>query len=113
MKFLKSIQARDLTNIGGALQRIFSFLHVQRLALDIDRFGKLTLSVAFFWEQPREKVDIVHTCTATMDQGIRVLTEVSEGVLSTLFFARGIDKWLRLLVPPGTVKMWQYKAIFI
>jgi len=40
MKFLKSIQARDLTNIGGALQRIFSFLHVQRLALDIDRFGQ-------------------------------------------------------------------------
>lgn len=45
MKFLKSIQARDLTNIGGALQRIFSFLHVQRLALDIDRFGKLHLQL--------------------------------------------------------------------
>ena len=42
MRTLKSIQARDLTNIGGALQRVFSFLHVQRLALDIDRYGEVT-----------------------------------------------------------------------
>jgi hypothetical protein len=42
MRALKSVQARDLTNIGGALQRIFSFLHVQRLAHDIDRYGNLT-----------------------------------------------------------------------
>ncbi|KAH9549724.1 hypothetical protein CY35_10G033700 [Sphagnum magellanicum] len=40
MRALKSVQARDLTNIGGALQRIFSFLHVQRLAHDIDRYGQ-------------------------------------------------------------------------
>jgi integrator complex subunit 6 len=42
MRALKSVQARDLTNIGGALQRIFSFLHVQRLAHDIDRYGNPT-----------------------------------------------------------------------
>ncbi|CAM6046684.1 unnamed protein product [Sphagnum compactum] len=40
MRALKSVQARDLTNIGGALQRIFAFLHVQRLTLDIDRYGQ-------------------------------------------------------------------------
>lgn len=40
MRALKSVQARDLTNIGAAMQRIFSFLHVQRLSVDIDRFGK-------------------------------------------------------------------------
>lgn len=43
MRTLKSIRARDLTSIGGALQRVFSFLHVQRLALDIDRYGEVTL----------------------------------------------------------------------
>jgi hypothetical protein len=42
MRALKSVQARDLTNIGGALQRIFSFLHIQRLAHDIDRYGNPT-----------------------------------------------------------------------
>ncbi|CAM6103367.1 unnamed protein product [Calypogeia fissa] len=40
MRALKSIQARDLTNIGAAMQRIFSFLHLQRLSLDTDRFGQ-------------------------------------------------------------------------
>ncbi|KAG0585074.1 hypothetical protein KC19_3G255800 [Ceratodon purpureus] len=40
MRALKSVQARDLTNLGAALHRIFSFLHVQRLALDIDRYGQ-------------------------------------------------------------------------
>ncbi|KAL2652907.1 hypothetical protein R1flu_021035 [Riccia fluitans] len=40
MRALKSVQARDLTNIGAAMQRIFSFLHVQRLSVDIDRFGQ-------------------------------------------------------------------------
>ncbi|BBM97065.1 hypothetical protein MPTK1_1g02770 [Marchantia polymorpha subsp. ruderalis] len=40
MRALKSVQARDLTNIGSAMQRIFSFLHVQRLAVDIDKFGQ-------------------------------------------------------------------------
>lgn len=44
MRTLKSVQARDLTNIGGALQRIFAFLHVQRLTLDIDRYGILPLT---------------------------------------------------------------------
>ncbi len=44
MRALKSVQARDLTNIGGALQRIFAFLHVQRLTLDIDRYGILPLT---------------------------------------------------------------------
>ncbi|KAL3684707.1 hypothetical protein R1sor_002729 [Riccia sorocarpa] len=40
MRALKSVQARDLTNIGAAMQRIFTFLHVQRLSVDIDRFGQ-------------------------------------------------------------------------
>jgi len=39
MRALKSVQARDLTNLAAALHRIFSFLHVQRLVLDIDRYG--------------------------------------------------------------------------
>lgn len=40
MRALKSVQARDMTNLGGALHRIFNFLHVQRLVLDIDRYGQ-------------------------------------------------------------------------
>lgn len=41
MRALKSVQARDLTNLGAALHRIFSFLLVQRLAHDIDRYGTI------------------------------------------------------------------------
>eukprot|EP00897_Mesotaenium_endlicherianum_P008359 jgi/Mesen1/7551/ME000392S06807 len=38
---LKSVRAdEDMSCAGGAMQRTFDFLHLQRLAADIDRFGQ-------------------------------------------------------------------------
>lgn len=40
MHIVKSIQARDLTSIGVSLQCVFSFLHLQHLTAEIDKFGQ-------------------------------------------------------------------------
>ncbi|GBG71717.1 hypothetical protein CBR_g9128 [Chara braunii] len=40
LKVLKGIQARDLTNTEASMQRIFDFLHLQRLALGCDTYGQ-------------------------------------------------------------------------
>lgn len=40
LQAVKGIQAQDLTSIGASLQRVFNFLHLQRLTLDIDKFGQ-------------------------------------------------------------------------
>eukprot|EP00850_Spirogloea_muscicola_P025791 SM004316S15750 [mRNA] locus=s4316:425:900:+ [translate_table: standard] len=41
---LRSIQARDLTSTGAAVQRTFDLLHLQRLAADVDRYGAWRLA---------------------------------------------------------------------